>query len=319
MKQILKLSHLLIAVLLPANAIAYNFEVDGIYYDIYGEEVTVTAKEYDVFSGYSSDYTGNVSIPANVFWNGHNYSVTKIGDEAFCNCDGLTNISIPNSITSIGDAAFYGCTSLTSINIPNSVTYIGISAFRGCNELNNISIPNSVTHIGNLAFAETSWYSNQPNGLIYAGLVAYKYKGTMPEGTNIEIKEGTTEITNSAFSGCSGLTNITIPNTVVSIGDCAFINCNKLTSIDIPNSVVSIGDRAFYGTAWYDNQPDGLIYTGLVAYKYKGKMQDGTNISLREGTLGISGRAFSGCSGLANIIIPNTVTNIGSEAFDDCI
>ena len=319
MKQIFKLSLLFLALLLSADAIAYNFEIDGIYYDIYGEEVTVTGKEYDsYYGGYISDYTGSVSIPANVIWNGHNYSVTKIGDCAFSYCNALTSIYIPNSVTSIGSAAFYGCKGLTNINIPNSVATIGNNAFYGCTGLTSVNIPNSVTHVGGNAFSGTAWYNNQPNGVIYTGLVAYKYKGTMPEGTSIAIKEGTTEIAYSAFSGCSGLIDITIPNTVVSIGDCAFINCNRLTDISIPNSVVSIGDRAFYGTSWFDNQPGGLIYTGLVAYKYKGTMPEGTSISLNDGTLGISGRAFSQCNGLTNIIIPGTVTNIGSEAFYNC-
>ena len=67
----------------------------------------------------------------------------------------------------------------------------------------------------------------------------------MPSNTRIEIKEGTTEITDSAFKDCSGLTSLTIPNSVTSIGDWAFSNCSGLTSVTIPNSVTSIGWAAF--------------------------------------------------------------------------
>jgi len=102
-----------------------------------------------------------------------------------------------------------------------------------------------VTSIGSGAFYDTGWYNNQPDGLVYAGKVAYKYKGTMPTNTSFAIKEGTLGIAGSAFSFCYGLTFIEIPNSVTSIGDHAFSGCSRLTSVTIPNSVTSIGNQAF--------------------------------------------------------------------------
>ena len=110
-----------------------------------------------------------------------------------------------------------------------------------------MTIGNSITSIGVDAFSGTAWYNNQPNGLVYAGKVAYKYKGTMPENTSIAIKDGTLVIASSAFENCNGLTSVTIPNSVTSIGYGAFYNCNGLTSVTIPNSVTEIGNWAFSG------------------------------------------------------------------------
>ncbi len=290
MKHLIKNTLLLLALLLPTLTHAHTFEVDGIYYNINGNTATVTYKGVS-YSQYSNEYSGSVTIPATVTYNDTTYSVTSIGygafygcysltainipnsvttigKYAFCYCYSLTSIDIPNSVTSIGDWAFQGCSSLTKINIPNSVTNIGDYAFYRCTSLTKINIPNSVTAIGNDAFSGTAWFDNRPDGMVYAGLVAYCYKGNMPEGTTITLKEGTKGIADYAFSYRSSLTTINIPNSVTSIGDGAFYGstslttvnignsvtsigiyafsgCSSLTSIDIPNSVTSIGDEAF--------------------------------------------------------------------------
>ena len=172
-------------------------------------------------------------------------SVTWIGNEAFCNCGGLTSVTIPGSVTSILRGAFSHCANLQSVCVSEGVINISDEAFMNSGNLSSITIPSTVKNIGSRAFQGTNWYDNQPEGLVYAGNVAYKYKGTMPEGTQIEIREGTLGITNGAFSGCTGLKSITIPNGVTSIPDYTFSGCSSLTSITIPESIISIANKAF--------------------------------------------------------------------------
>ena len=228
--------------------------------------------------GYSAFYgcTGltSVTIPN---------SITKIRDDTFKGCTGLTSVTIPNSVTTIGYDAFSGCTGLTSVTIPNSVTTIGGSAFRDCTGLTSVTIPNSVTSIGRFAFEGTPWYNNQPDGVVYIGKMAYKFKGEMTSGTAINIKEGTVSICPSAFEGCTALTSVTIPNSVTTIGYDTFMGCTGLTSVTIPNSVTSIGGFAFSGC------------TGL------------TSVTIPNSVTTIGGSAFSGCTGLKKIYSLNPV------------
>ena len=93
MKQFFRFSILLLALLLPALATAHDFEVDGIYYNINGNEATVTfrSRNYPYYP-FSGGYAGSVVIPATVTYNGTTYPVTSIGDNAFCNCWRLTDV-----------------------------------------------------------------------------------------------------------------------------------------------------------------------------------------------------------------------------------
>ena len=189
---------------------------------------------------------------------------------------------IPDSVTTIPSCAFYGCTWLTSIVIPDSVTSIGGWTFNGCTGLTSVTIPESVTSIGGGAFDNTAWYDNQPDGLVYAGKIAYKYKGTMPENTSITIKDGTLGICNSAFQNCTGLISITIPESVTSIDNLAFSGCTGLTSITIPDSVTSIGNGTFVNC------------TEL------------TNVTIGSGVTSIANLAFFGCTKLTSITFEDT-------------
>ena len=220
----------------------------------------------DRSSFYQNPYWGQTNLSSLTIGN----YVTEISPEAFASCSNLTSVDIPNSVVTIGGGAFRDCTGLTSIVIPNSVTSIGNGAFSGCTGLTTLSVPNSVTNIGWDAFFGTPWYDNQPDGLVYAGSVAYKYKGTMPDNTELVIKEGTASITGGAFSRCSGLTSIKIPESVTSIDDSSFGQCRGLNTLIIPEGVTSIGDDAFSGCYSLNSLviPKSLTTIGLRAFSY---------------------------------------------------
>ena len=148
----------------------------------------------------------------------------KIGDNAFCDCSGLTSLTLPSGVTEIGNAAFEGCSGLASLTLPSGVTKIGYSAFLRCSGLTSLTLPSGVTEIGNAAFEGCS------------GL------------TSLTLPSGVTKIGNAAFEGCSGLTSLTLPSGVAKIGDYAFHGCSGLTSIYVyAEKLPNMGNDVFEG------------------------------------------------------------------------
>lgn len=269
-----------IAVLLcSATVHAFDFEVDGIYYDI----ISAADLTVEVMSG-DSKYSGEVVIPSTVTYKSKVLTVTAIGDYAFFDCDSLTYVTIPKSVTSIGESAFLNCNILTSVAIGENVTSIGESAFRNCRELASISIPRSVTSIGDNVFYNCAsleevifedgseilalgmWidsygyptyglFYNCPLDSVYLGRnLSYdtfsSSHGRSPFINNYYLKSVTigdsvTKIGSYAFEKCHKLASITIPENVTKIGAYAFSGCNELANITIGRSVTSIGESAF--------------------------------------------------------------------------
>ena len=268
---------------------AHDFAVDGFYYR-YIDNQTAVAVTYrgdgnDEYSG--NVYSGSLTIPSTVKYNGTTYPVKMIGDDAFAYCRNLTSITIRNSVTSIGSWAFYNCSGLTTIIIPTSVT-----------------------SIGDQAFYNTPWFNNKSDGVIYINNLLYTYKGTVvPQ--SITVKTGTTSICGGAFSGRSGLKSIVIPNSLTSIGDGAFSGCTGLTSF-AANSLTSIGNRAFYGcTGLTSFTANSLTTIGDEAFQDCMYFEDFT---IPNTVTSIGSWAFNN-SGLSSVTIPNSVTSIGHCAF----
>ena len=201
---------------------------------------------------------------------------------------------------------------LVEVIIPDSVYYddtrycvtdIGNNAFNGCYRLTTISIPNSVKSIGDDAFSDCN------------------------ELTSISIPNCVTNIGNRAFFGCSGLTSVSIPGSVTSIGESAFSYCSGISSIDVSKRN-KVYDSRKGCNAIIDSKTNTLIFgcnktiiSGIVTsigdLAFSG-CSGLASIKIPEGVKSIGRGAFSGCSGLTSISIPGSVTSIGDFAFIDC-
>ena len=98
MKQKILLALMLLTAAFSAHA--YDFEVDGIYYDIYEDEAIVTGKTFPNDANEGNYYSGEIVIPETVIYDYTTYPVTAIGPYAFRYCEGVSSVTIPNSVTS---------------------------------------------------------------------------------------------------------------------------------------------------------------------------------------------------------------------------
>lgn len=264
--------------------------------------------------------------------------VTYIGWDAFSGT-GITSLVVPGNVKYIDGSAFESCKSLTTVTIEDGVEYIGNSAFDGCTLLSDITMSDSVEYMGLAVLDNTAWYASQPDGVIYIGKILYEIKGTYSSET-LEVEPGTKAIAGYAVNGRSNITTVVLPEGLKSIGGWAFGYLYNLTELVMPDSLERIGNNAFASctsladitfsqnltyidqevfdnTAWYNNQGDGLVYAGNVVYKYKGAVPESGTVELREGTLGIAGKAFLGTQ-IKSLVIPDTVKYIGTYAFANC-
>ena len=316
----MKKNLLLLLTFLPLLASADAIEIDGIYYNLINK-----IKQAEVTSN-PNNYSGSVIIPEQITYEGTTYNVTSIGNSAFYNCRGLTSITIPNSITSIGTLAFGYCWGLTNITIPNGVITIGNSAFSSCALLSSINLPESVNAIGRGAFfnCETLHSIAIPEGVTTIGSETFQNCTAL---RSVTIPESVTTIDNNAFYKCSNLSSITIPEGVNCIQSQTFYGCSQLSSIALPSSLNSIASDAFYNCSklsaiyitdlnkWCESSLGGGFPTPYNLYLNNKEIND---LVIPNSVSNIGNYAFTNCVGLTSVTISNGVMSIGNHAFQSC-
>lgn len=268
--------------------------------------------------------------------------ITSIEHGTFQYCSNLASIVIPNNVRIIRDQAFQYCCNLQTVTIGENVEEIEFEAFRGCELLTTVfSYANQVPSLERDVFNGIN-LSNATLYVPYALLNSYQASeqwnqfGTItafdnPEPIEVTIDginyiadtmTKTAKVVRGNYSGSveisSSITVNGVRCDVTRIEESAFNYCWDVTSLSIPESVVSIGRDALIGTQWYENQPNGVVYAGTVAYIYKGYMQPYSKLALKRGTKGIGDYAFNGCENLISIIVPESMENIGEGAFEYC-
>lgn len=280
-----------------------EFTVGDLNYRVNDDQVSVTVTGH--VNGYEA--TGDLIIPESVYYGGHDYAVTTIGESAFLYCFYLTSLSIPNSVITIEASAFAYCQGFTGdLVIPNSVTTVGYGAFQICPGFDgDLIIGSGVTEIGDYAFNSCDGMKGtlhipsnvQSLGGNSFGYCAFSGIVVDPENPTYDSRNDCNAIIetsiNELLTGCK---NTVIPNTVTAIGVNAFKGIMGMTSIEIPNSVVSIRDNAF--AFCFDLTGDLVIPNSVEA---------------------IGESAFFQCEGLdGKLVIGESVTYIGDMAFRKC-
>lgn len=238
--------------------------------------------EVPVSTSYKFPETGNQRI---TFALSNKKCVTV---DQFHGCNAIVDIQLGSQIKVLREQCFYN-SAAENLNLPNGIMHIASSAFCGCYNLKSISIPDSVVIIDDFAF----------------------YSAT--NLTTVVIGNGVTEIGEHAFYGCSSLKEIVLPSSLTKIRDYAFSGCTGITNFNIPSSVADIGKSAIEPK--FLTEESGITYAGKVAV---GVTNSSANTyTLRGDTVGISG-AFSGCTRLTGITIPESVVSIGAYSFANC-
>ena len=272
---------------------------------------------YKVYYGVSVDKGGNLDKLRNIYLN---ESLYEIKEQAFKQCTGLKEITIPESVKIYGGGAFSDCN-----NLVIDTLRLGGKSF-GHGVFNNVSIKNIIL-----------------DGTVEVNKISYEWGSFhyTKIGT-VTITEGQKEIPGHLFRDCASIQTVIIPSSVNSIGEYAFHKCTGLKEITIPESVKIYGGGAFsdcnnlvidtlrlggksFGHGVFNNVSikniilDGTVEVNKISYEWGSfhYTKIGT-VTITEGQKEIPGHLFRDCASIQTVIIPSSVNSIGEYAFYKC-
>lgn len=351
-KALLILAALWVGISTKAANQNYDFEENGIYYNILSEaektcEVTMHAKMFG--------YEGEITVPATA----NGYTVTAIGELAFSRSN-ASRVYLPNTITTIKQFGF-SYSPLEQISIPASVTTIENGAFGSCTRLVSVIFEPGDTPIRLGTEGDYDGLFSKCTSLIALTIsrpldykIEYRNDGKLRVHPPFEgltslrrvVYRGQTEQTigERMFSGCTGLTSVDLGNQVKSIGQYAFENCSALTSLCIPACVDSIQGNAFVGCTGVKDLKieDGTSVLTLNEYGVGTTIEDmpletvyigdrlidafysscANKTALHEATVNCKTATdfaiFANCTALTSVTLTDNVEELGHIAFSGC-
>lgn len=227
------------------------------------------------------------------------------------------DITIPDGVKSIEKYAFWYSFSVTSVTIPKSLESMDGTVFLNCTKLKEIKV------------SKNNQYFSSENGILYDKKKKVLLQCPREMEGDIIIPETVVKIGDNAFFNCYYLTSISIPESVTSIGKYAFHFCLRLLNATIPKNVKSIGVGAFAGEARmsdiqvsednkYFTSENGILYDKKKKVLIQCPRAKSGEIKIPESVTNIGEEAFEYCQNVTSIIIPESVTNIGRVAFESC-
>ena len=261
--------------------------------------------------GYKGDET-EILVPAFV----GNDPVTAIGPDAFSpdakplkaeqrehRAKKITSVVLPDSLTEIGDSAFHSCAALTSVHFPAQTGQLPQGLFTKCGALQQITVGE-----GSSLYADVDGvlFSTDKTQLLFcpAGKKgAYSIPKSVESVLNGAAPAASGE---SAFSGCAKLKSVTIPSEVTQLPVLPFEGCKALAAIEVDE------DNPTYHSA------DGVLFNrNMTRLLQCPPAKEGT-YTVPEAVKEIAADAFSKCSKLTEIYLPDTLEEIGPSAFLGC-
>ena len=197
---------------------------------------------------------------------------------------------IDEGTTQIKNSAYYGRTDFNKVVIPSSVTVINGLAFHNCTKLKEIEIPASVDSIGNAVFQNDSSL------------------------TKVTLHEGLTNLSYRLFKSCVSLTEITIPSTVTKFGDYSLSECTNLTTIKVDRYTEAHTYFCKDSRLAFTDNPPKQSREQWLATATRDIIEDSV-LYIKPGTTVIKGDAYIYAKAFTKVVIPNTVTEIGKQAF----
>lgn len=265
-------------------------------------------------------------------------SVSEIGEMAFAGTN-LTSVTIPKNVTKIGYSALatYSPASLYydakkcqvnnsfgkyfyEVLIGNNVEKIPSYFLNDCENITQITIPKNVKIIGGFAFSfcdnlKTIYYNAEDCETEIASNNTANVFWTCNSLEDVCVGEGVKRIPDNLFAECRGLKNINIPNTVTEIGDYTFYS-TALKEVIIPNNIAYLGVKSFSFCSnlktLYFNAEDCDINSEDVFSNCDSLV----NVEFGETVTKIPVGLFYYCRNLSKVLLPNSITEIGANAFN---